>query len=390
VFSRRGTWPARPNRWSSLRSRLEARGERLLDLTGSNPTRAGFSYPPEILEALSDPRGAAYEPCPLGLPAARQAVAALYADAGIPVDPKRVVLTASTSEAYAFLFKLLTDPGDAVLVPRPGYPLFDYLGGLESVQRIDYDLDPEDGWSIPIDALEACAGDGVRALILVSPGNPTGAYLKREEWGSLQDLCQRRSWAVIADEVFGPYALREDPARVACAAAGAGVLTFSLGGLSKWAGLPQLKLAWTVVGGPDDVARAALTRLEVIADTYLSVSSPVQWALPRILAAGRRVQEETRQRVAANRRALEEETAGSPCRAVPSEGGWSAVLRLPSVRGGEEWALTLLERDGVLVHPGYFYDFPREAYLVLGLLPQEGGFREGVRRLVARVQRELP
>jgi aspartate/methionine/tyrosine aminotransferase len=383
AFSRRTTWTARTNRWSTLRAEKQARDDALLDLTVSNPTSVGLQYPAEILQSLADPRAAEHEPHPLGLPSARHAIAESY---GGGADPERMVLTASTSEAYAFLFKLLADAGDAVLVPRPGYPLFDFLGGLESVRMLGYPLDPEDGWSLDLDQMELCGSESARAVILVNPGNPTGVYLKQGEWTRLQELCRSRGWAVISDEVFSPYAMAPDSQRVECAAQHAGVLTFSLGGLSKWAGLPQLKLAWIRVGGPDALVEQALSRLEVIADTYLSVSTPVQWAAPRLLAAGASVQHSIRRRVQANREAAQGETVGSPCRLLPSEGGWSAVLHVPALRSSEEWALELLDRDGILVHPGYFYDFPREAFLVLSLLPRETGFTEGIRRLVARIR----
>lgn len=382
-FSRRTQWTQRTNRWSTLRAEKEARGDALLDLIVSNPTSVGLEYPAEILQSLAEPRAAVYEPHPLGLPSARQAVAQCYDGAA---DPERIVLTASTSEAYAFLFKLLADPGDAILVPRPGYPLFDFLGGLESVRPLAYPLDPEDGWSLDLNELESAGRAGARAVVLVNPGNPNGVYLKEDEWARLQDLCRRRGWAVISDEVFSPYATAPDPHRVECAAEKTGVLTFSLGGLSKWAGLPQLKLGWIRVGGPEALVEQALARLEIIADTYLSVSTPVQWALPRLLAAGAGVQQGIRRRVQANREVAQEETVGSPCRLVRSEGGWSAVLHVPSLRSGEQWALELLAQDGVLVHPGYFYDFPREAFLVLSLLPPETVFGDGIRRLVARIQ----
>lgn len=381
-LSRRTCWDARTNRWSALRAERERRGDALLDLTSSNPTLVGLEVPPEILQSLADPRAAVYEPHPLGIPSARQAIAALH---GGGVDAERIVLTASTSEAYSFLFKLLTDPGDSVLIPRPGYPLFDFLGGLESVKLLDYALDRDDDWSLDLDELESRGAENTRVVVLVNPGNPSGIYLKESEWGRLQELCRCRGWAVIADEVFSPYAMAPDPHRVECAAAQASVLTFSLGGLSKWAGLPQLKLGWIRVGGPEVLVEQALRRLEVIADTYLSVSTPVQWALPRLLAAGADVQQSIRRRVQANRDLVTAQTAGSPCRLMLSEGGWSGVLHVPALQSSEEWALELLAHEGVLVHPGYFYDFPREAFLVLSLLPRQAVFAEGLRRLVARI-----
>ena len=384
-FSSRTRWAAHPNRWAALRAERERAGGRLIDLTESNPTRAGIEYPAQaVLDALGDARSLRYDPCPLGLPAGRQGVAWWYAARGRPISPDRIILTASTSEAYGFLFKLLADPGDDVLIPRPGYPLFEFLAPLESVVPRPYPLDADDGWSIDARMIEAAASDRTRAVVLVNPNNPIGTFLKRTEWTRLQQACARRGWAVISDEVFSEYAYDEDPARVPCAAAEASVLAFSLGGISKSAGLPQLKLGWIAVGGPEADAREAIGRMEIIADAYLSVSTPVQWGAERLLAAGRAVRDRIRERARTNRQLL----AGTTCRPLPAEGGWHAVVQVPASRTGEEWALRLLDQDGVLVHPGYFYDFPREAYLVVSLLPPPESFREGVGRIAERVGAE--
>lgn len=388
-FSRRTRWEPVPNRWTMLRAEKEARGEPLLDLTESNPTRVGLAYPEEtIAAALADRRALVYQPAPFGLPEARLAVAEHLEAGGVGVASERIVLTASTSEAYAWLFKLLADPGDAVLVPRPGYPLFEFLGGLESVRAVPYPLDLADGWRIDVDALGRQAPREARAVVLVNPNNPTGSFLKREEWRSLQALCRERGWAVVSDEVFRDYAGAPDPARVSCAAVAPDVLTFSLGGLSKSAGLPQLKLAWIAVGGPEAEVREALRRLEVVADSYLSVGAPVQWALRTLLAAGAEVRAGIQARVAANRATLEATCAGSACRLLPSEGGWYGILQIPATRSGEEWVLRLLAQDGVAVHPGYFYDFPREAFLVLSLLPPPASFAAAAAAIVRRVAAE--
>jgi aspartate/methionine/tyrosine aminotransferase len=368
---------------------LRRAGRRLLDLTTSNPTAVGIPYPErELREALSPPEVDRYEPEPFGTVAAREAVAARYAAAGTPVDPSRIVLTASTSESYGFLFKLLADPGDAVMVPVPGYPLFDYLGRLESVATVPYPLDPDDGWSLHPARLEEAAPERARAVVLVNPGNPTGRFLHRGEHAGLVNACRERGWAIVSDEVFGDYARSTDPDRVACAAVEARVLTFSLGGLSKGAGLPQVKLGWIVVGGPGRDVAEAMERLETIADAYLSASVTALRGLPRLLAVGDVVRPHIRARVEANHRALEEAVAGSPCALEASEGGWYGVLRVPATRTGEAWAVRILEADGVLVHPGYFYDFPREAWLVVSLLPPPEPFREAVARLVRRVLAE--
>jgi hypothetical protein len=385
MFSARSEFPTAPNRWSSRRDEARARGERLLDLTESNPTAVGLDYPAAaILEALADPRALRYEPDPRGLPAAREAIAARLAAAGTPVDASRIVLAASTSEAYSLLFRLLCDPGDSVLVPAPGYPLFDMLARLDSIWPARYPLDADDGWSLDAEAPERSAPAGTRAAVVVSPNNPTGRFLHRGERAALEDACRRRRWAVIADEVFADYGAGEDADRVLCAASSASVLTFSLGGLSKSAGLPQVKLAWIAIGGPDEAAAAALGRLEVAADAYLSVSSQVQWALPRLLEAGDEVRPRIRERVERNRAALGSALAGTPARLLPAEGGWYGVVQLPATRTGEEWALRLLERHRVLVHPGYFYDFPGEAYVIASLLPPADIFDEAAGRLAAR------
>lgn len=390
TFSRRSRFPRAPNRWAALREELRRAGRPLLDLTISNPTAVGIPYPEEELrEALAPPEVARYEPEPFGPAAAREAVAARYAAAGTPVDPSRIILTASTSESYGFLFKLLADPGDAVLIPVPGYPLFDYLGRLESVAAVPYPLDPDDGWSLHPGRLEEAAPERARAVVLVNPGNPTGRFLHRDEHAGLIAACHDRGWAIVSDEVFGDYARAPDPERVPCAAAGAGVLTFSLGGLSKAAGLPQVKLGWIAVGGPDPEAAEAMERLETVADSYLSASVTALRGTPRLLAVGDVVRPRIRARVEANHRALEAAVAGSPCALEPSEGGWYGVLRVPATRTGEAWALRILEADGVLVHPGYFYDFPREAWLVVSLLPPPQPFRDGVERLVRRVIAEI-
>jgi len=370
-----------------LRDERVERGEPVIDLTESNPTRVGLAYPEEeILESLADRRSLTYEPHPFGLAAAREAVAREMNGA---VDPDRIVLTASTSEAYAFLFKLLGDPGDVVRVPRPGYPLFEYLGGLDALEPRAYPLDPDDGWSIDVEQLVAESPPRTRAVILVNPNNPTGSFLKTDEWHRLQPVCRTRGWAVISDEVFAGYAWGEDPRRVPCAAAGAEALTFSLGGLSKSAGLPQLKLGWIAVGGPEDDARAALQRLELIADAYLSVGTPVQWALERLLEVGATVRAQIRGRVAKNLKRLAARADGTPIHLLPSEGGWYAIVQLPAVLSEEEWAVRLLAQDGVAVHPGYFYEFPKEAFLVLSLLPPPDAFGEAADRLAARVESEI-
>jgi aspartate/methionine/tyrosine aminotransferase len=382
MFSGRAGFDLTPNRLSGVLLAKRRSGARVLDLTESNPTRAGMSYPDDLLAVLADPGNLVYEPAPLGLPEARAAVARDYERRGAPVDPGRIVITAGTSEAYAFLLKLLCDAGDEVLVPAPSYPLFDFLAQLEAVSLRRYRLAYDGEWHVPAAALEPLLGPRTRAVAIVSPNNPTGSYLKRDEALELESLCARRGVAILADEVFADYALTADSRRIPTLARDAAALTFSLGGLSKSAGLPQLKLAWIAVSGPERLCRDALARLEVIADSFLSVSTPVQRAAPVLLARLPELQAPIAARVRANASWLSEKCAGSPATLLRAEGGWSAVLRVPATLSEEERACRLLEAEDVLVHPGFFFDFAHEAFLVVSLLPEEGVFREGVSRLL--------
>jgi aspartate/methionine/tyrosine aminotransferase len=312
-------------------------------------------------------------------------VAAYYAAHGAPVDPDSVILTASTSEAYSHLFKLLADPGDAVLAPAPSYPLFDYLAGLDSVDLVPYPLVYDGGWGIDFAALEAALTPRTRAILTVHPNNPTGAFVKRDEAARLIALCRAHARARIADEVFLDSAGGPDPARAPSVVTTTGCLTATLSGLSKLAGLPGIKASWMVLTGPPALRAEALARAEVVADTYLSVSTPVQQALPRLLEQGAGLRAQIAARVAANRQALAAALAGPlPLDLLPAEGGWYATLRLPAVCSEDDWALALLA-DGVLVHPGYFFDFAYGPLLVLSLLPPPDLFAEGIARIVRRV-----
>jgi len=298
-------------------------------------------------------------------------------------DTERILLHASTSEAYAFLFKLLCDPGDQVLVPRPGYPLFEFLAELESVEVRSYPLAHDGEWHLDVAALEAAITPRTRAVVIVSPGNPTGAFLKQAELEALDALCAERELALVSDEVFADFAFREDPRRAPSLAQGGRALAFALGGLSKSCGLPQLKLAWTAVSGPPALRAPALARLEVVADTYLSVSTPVQVAAPSLLERRAELQAPIKERVTANLESLREALgSGSPATLYEPEGGWSAVLRVPATSTEEERTLRLLDSHGVLVHPGYFFDFPSEAFLVVSLLTPPAEFREGIARVL--------
>jgi len=386
TLSSRLDWNLRPNRLAELLESQRRAGVAILDLTESNPTRAGFSYPvDEILAAFADRRSLLYEPAPAGLAPAREAVAAYYASRGQAVEAERILLTASTSESYAYLFKLLADPGAEVLVPRPSYPLFEFLARLESVRVVQYPLVYHDAWSVDTEALAGAVTSRTCAVIVVNPNNPTGSFLKRDELRALVALCAEHGLAIISDEVFADYAFGPDPRRVATLTGVDEVVTFSLSGLSKMAGLPQMKLGWMVISGPPAQRHEVTERLELIADTYLSVATPVQHALPRLFAAGAVVQEQIAARLRDNLGYLRDAMTGErPCRLLHLEGGWYATLRVPRTRSEEEWALELLAQDQVLVQPGFFYDFESEAYLVLSLLTPPEAFREGVRRLLAR------
>ena len=381
MFSSRFHWDSRPNRLTGLLAEKRSAGAPILDLTESNPTHAGLHYPPGMLAALADPRVLRYDPAPAGSAEARGAVSAYYAARGCDVDAARILLTASTSEAYAYLFKLLTDPGDEVLVPRPSYPLFEYLATMESVTVRQYPLVYHGGWSMDLDALAAEMSQRTRAVILVNPNNPTGSYVKRGELAELVRLCGGRGVALISDEVFSDYELTSDAERVKTLAGVEECLAFCMSGLSKIAGLPQMKLGWIAASGPEAVRREAMEKLEWIADTYLSVSTPVQCAAAALLEAGEAVQRQIRARSAENLALAEEALRGSAANVLAVEGGWYITVQVPRVRSEEEWVLRLLERENVLVQPGFFYDFASEAFLIVSLLTEPVVFREGFARL---------
>ena len=362
-------------------------GSTILDLTESNPTAAGFVYPADaILSALADPRSLRYEPSAAGMPSARAAVSEYYSrQVDGPVSPDRILLTASTSEAYAFVFKLLADPGDEVLAPSPSYPLFDYLAALECVRVVQYPLEYQGAWKIDFDALTRSITSRSRAIVLVNPNNPTGSFLKQSELAPLLTLCRERNLALISDEVFADYAFDRQAPLVRSLTGIDEVLTFCLSGLSKVAGLPQLKLGWIVVGGPPDRRAQAFERLELIADTYLSVGAPVQWAASKLVDLRGQLQRQILERVRVNRTFLASQIgASSPWSLLATEGGWYATLEAPRIQSEEDWVLNLLSGDNVLVQPGFFFDFAREAFLALSLLTPEDVFREGIRRILAR------
>ena len=383
TFSARLPDRLQPNAVSVAVDAVRASGAALVDLTESNPTRVGLPYPAGLLASLSGPRALLYEPAPLGLWSAREAVAADAWRRGARVDPTDVVLTASTSESYAWLFKLLCDPGDCVLVPRPSYPLFEHLTRLEVVQAVPYDLEYHGRWTIDFARIEE-APAATRAVLLVSPNNPTGSFVSTAELDRLAALCARRRWALIVDEVFSDYILDEGSAVVTDLATRVDVPSFTLGGASKSLGLPQVKLGWITIGGDRRTRDEVRARLELIADTFLSVSTPVQVAAPSLLreadAVRRAIQARIRTNLAEARRLV---AAHPSCELLRTEGGWSAVIRVPAVRSEEDLVLGLLDRERILVHPGYFFDFRHEAYSIVSLLPEEDVFASALNRVLA-------
>jgi alanine-synthesizing transaminase len=387
VFSSRLSIDLTPNRLSAALTRLRGADVEIDDLTESNPTAVGLTYPPRLLDPLATPASLCYHPQPLGRPAARQAVVDDYRRRGFTISRDRVVLTASTSEAYSLLFKLLCDPGDEVLVPVPSYPLFEHLASLDAVQVRPYRLDFHGGWSYDVDAIKRATTPRTRAVVIVSPNNPTGSYLSRYDLGPLAAHCRAHDMAIIGDEVFAEYVLDVELPRVSSVLAQREALTFALGGLSKSLGLPQLKLGWMVVNGPDALVKASLDRLELVCDTYLSVATPVQEALPTLLVEGAVIRSQIRDRVTRNYRHAMTVAAAYPSVSVlPSEGGWYAVMQVPAMQSEESLVLRILEHDHVLVHPGYFFDFPREAFLIVSLLPAPDVFDRAIARVLKRVE----
>jgi len=387
MFSARLDRDLTPNQLAETLAAKRAAGIEILDLTESNPTRAGFNYDPKILTALAQPQAMLYEPHPRGLPSARRAVADYYGARGHAIRPDSLTLTTSTSEAYGYLFKLLADPGDEILLPRPSYPLLDFLTALDSVRVVHYPLRYDDakGWRIDLERLFHSVGENTAALVVVNPNNPTGSFLKSDELKELNSICAARHLALIVDEVFSDYGSGNDPMRVATTASvPTEALTFTLSGLSKVAGLPQVKLGWIQVGGPPELCAEAQARLDVIADTYLSVSTPVQHAAPTLLAGRDMIQQQIKTRITENHHFLEEYCPGV-ARPLRYEGGWYAVLETESAAPEEELAQRLLEHDNVLIHPGYFFDFDSDGMLVVSLLTPTATFQTGISKLLARL-----
>jgi len=390
-FARRTSWNLATNRYTEALEAHRRAGRVLLDLTASNPTTVGLHYrEDELMRALTDREALRYEPQSKGLLTAREAVAAYYAEHGARVSPDDLILTTSTSEAYSFVFRLLCNPGDAVLVPTPSYPLFDFLADIQDVKLFPYELVYDHGWQLEVmslfGAVDRALATGARcgAVLAVHPNNPTGSFLQGRELQLLNDTCAENDMAIVADEVFLDYALGKQPPRTC--AANEEALTFTLSGLSKISGLPQMKVAWIAVSGPPALKNEALARLEVIADTYLSMNAPLQLALPTMLEERDHIQPQLMQRVQTNIAELDQQlVAQKLCQRLDVEGGWYAIVRVPVHGSDEELAIALLRQKNVLVQPGHFYDFAADGYLVVSLITPGPEFAEGVKRLLALI-----
>jgi alanine-synthesizing transaminase len=383
VFSNRLPSDLGANRLARAIAEVHAAGRSYIDLTESNPTRADFDYPAGILAPMGDARALTYRPAPLGLDETRRAIAGDYQRQGLDIPADRLVVTASTSEAYSLLFKLLIDANGEVLVPRPSYPLFDHLTRLDVVGMRPYDLEYHERWTIDVDGLERAITPKTKIVLLVSPNNPTGSFVTPSELERIDAVCAARDIAVVVDAVFAEYVFSVEKAHRARGLVRSRSLSFTLGGLSKSVGLPQIKLGWIAVSGPDTTVAEALRRLELICDTYLSVSTPAQLAAGDLLEQGAIVREQILTRVRTNYRRLAEAAGAVPsCRVLNSDAGWYGVLQVPTFEPEEDLVVHLLEQQGVLVHPGYFFDFDRESFLILSLLPPPHIFQEGLTRVL--------
>ena len=382
MFSHRTDWKLAPNRFTQAQQELQSAGREVLDLTISNPTRADLHYDNDaILQALTNPAALDYDPQPQGLLSAREAVAAYYRKQHDAIDPASVVLTTSTSEGYSYVFRLLCNAGDEILVPKPSYPLFEFLADLQDVRLVPYPLIYDHGWQIDFPSLYKGVNHRTRAVVVVHPNNPTGSFVSDEERHTLNNFCREYNLALIADEVFLDYA--HDGVPRSTFAGNEDVLSFALSGISKISGLPQMKLAWIVTSGPGDVESAARARLEVIADTYLSMNAPIQLAAPVLLEQRHSVQALLLDRVRANLSELDRDLSRQKtCSRLDVDGGWYAILRVPVTQSDEELAIEILRKRSVLVHPGHFYDFPSDGYLVVSLITLPQNFRQGIAQVL--------
>jgi hypothetical protein len=405
MFSARTRWDRTPNRLTSALDDAKAAERTVIDLTESNPTRAAIFDTAPLIAELGHPRAARYEPEPLGHPVARRAVEDYYRSRDLAVDASRVVISASTSEAYSWLFGLLADAGDTILIPRPSYPLFGWIAEMKGVTLGSYRLRHDADFRIDVDDLRRSIDAKTRAIVLVHPNNPTGSFVRRDEADVLAAIAREHDLALVVDEVFGDYPFDTCPSDAlpsfaepiahgkSAGAAGPqrAPLVFVLSGLSKVLLLPQCKLGWIAVSGDELLVNEAIARLELVADTYLSVATPVQLALPALLARQPAIAKAVRERLGKNLAALDDALADlgptSPVRRLAVHGGWYAVLEVPRVHDDDAWVELLIREEGVLVHPGYFFEFEGDGLLVLSLLPEPEPFREGVGRVVRRVAR---
>jgi len=387
MFSQRTSWPLASNSFTRAFEEVRASGQPIFDLTVSNPTETGLQLDAQVvLGALTNPDAMRYKPQPRGLLEARKPVCHYYRESHgiVDLDPERLVLTTSTSEAYSYVFRLLCNPGDEILVPKPSYPLFEFLADLSDVKLAPYPLIYDHGWQIEFDSLHKAANSLTRAVILVHPNNPTGSYVSTEEKTTLNSFCERNDLALIVDEVFLDYP--HDGAPRPSFVLNTGALTFTLSGLSKISALPQMKLAWLVTSGPEELVMKAGARLEVISDTFLSMNAPVQLAAAVLLDQRKQVQPVLIDRLRVNLTELDRQLSTTPsCTRLKVEGGWYAVVRVPAIQSDEDLAIDLLRRASVAVHPGHFYDFPNDGHLILSLITDPKIFQEGVSRLLRLV-----
>ena len=389
-FARRTDWPLDSNKYSNDLRDLRKDHIAILDLTESNPTQCGFSYlQSDIIASLAEEANLCYRPTPRGNLGAREAICRYYQEKGLNVDPQQIFLTASTSEAYSYLFRLLVDPGEGVLFPCPSYPLFSFLGDLNDVRIDTYALVYDERWSIDFKSMRQVLSNDLKALVLVNPNNPTGSCIGREELEEINTLCQEHNIALICDEVFADFTLRQNNDHISFVSNDQ-VLTFVLGGVSKTLGLPQMKLSWIIVNGPQNLVNASMERLEVIADTYLSVNTPTQNALPLWLNHRKAIQTEINNRIKYNFDFLKEHVGKvDGCEVLAADGGWYAIVKIPNALSEEQWVLTFLNKDHVAVHPGYFFDFPTEAFIIVSLLPLTDTFGNGVKRIIERIKNKV-
>jgi alanine-synthesizing transaminase len=392
MFSPRTSWKHEENAYTRALRRHRESGKQIFDLTASNPTTCGFAYDQQaILSALQSPEALRYNPDPKGLRQAREAVAAYYGgrNGAQNFDPERLILTTSTSEAYSFLFRLLCEPGDEVLIAQPGYPLFDFLATIQDVKLASFRLLYDHGWQIDFADLAGKLNRRTRAILLVHPNNPTGHFTSEAEAGQLNTICLSRGIALVVDEVFLDYEIAGAASprrRCPTFAFNEEALTFVLSGLSKISCLPQMKVAWIAAGGPGQLVCEAMSRLEIVSDTYLSLNAPVQHGLEALLNLRHGIQSQVTKRIGENLRELDNQVAGQNLVSrLALEGGWYAVLRVPAVQSDEELAIRLLEGSSVLVHPGHFYEFAGDGYLVVSLITPAEEFRQGIGGLLVHV-----